>query len=368
MGIEALLRKQADKQKLQDSVNTPEVSKPTQPTQPTQDTKEIKNKTTNPSKPIQDNPTQLRQPTQPIRDFTKYPNSVSRNTKNLFRGMNKDTYDKLYSLTRASFPNPSRFIQIKKIELEKITGFSDNTLAKHLKDLQTVGLIKITHKLGNHEGSIYEVLIPEELPNQPIQLNQTNQPIQTQKLGANPSQKIGLVGTGEVFENKEDTEMLRFKFKDLNFIDDETLIETAILLLNQAAKTATGKNLTSKDLNCLQELFELLINETDIARTRTKSISSYVPFAVENLRRRLYTRTAKQKTQEKTKAAVTNTDVGKYDPPDEPEALSLELRETVAESMQKISEQQGREAIEIFKKSYTTEDWNFIKSRIVEKE
>jgi len=62
---------------------------------------------------------------------------------------------------------------------------SKNTIAVNLKLLCTIGWIKAHHETGNHEGSIYEVLTFEEL---------STQPNPTQKLGLDPTQKLGWVG------------------------------------------------------------------------------------------------------------------------------------------------------------------------------
>jgi len=349
MGIESLLRQKAEKEKTEvKSLSLVEFA-PTQPTLPNQpiDTQP------NPTHPTKNQPNQ---PTQPMRDFVKYPNSVTRNSDRLFRGMNKQTYDKLYNLTRGGFPNPSRSIQITKIELERITGFSDNTLAKHLKDLQTVGLIKITHQLGKHEGSIYEVFVPEETSNQPNPTNPTNP---TQKVGPHPTQKIGLVGTGETSENKEDNSDIRFKFKDFKLIDDD-LIEISEMF-NEAAKRVTGNGLTKKDGEALRELVEIVIAETDIARTRTKSVSVYLKFAVENLRRRLYAEKSKgksKKTFEPGKSESVETAVEPVEP------LDNDIRQTVLESLRQMVKNNGRESVDFFKSNYTETDWSWLMANL----
>lgn len=370
MGIEQLLRQQAEKAKAKVQETTLTLVEvhppnPTQPTQPTKPSQVKKNKLTQPSQPMSTKPTQ---PTQPMRDFIKYPNSVSRNTDKLFRGMNKETYDKLYNLTRGAFPDPSRSIQIKKIELEKITGFSDNTLAKHLKDLQTVGLVKVTHKMGSHEGSIYEVLIPEELDDQPNQPDQGNQDNQPQKLGLDPPQKVGLVGSGKLIENKEDTESLRFKFKDMSTNDDDLTLLEFRNLLNDAAKKATGRNLTAKDLEALLELAEILINETELARTRTKGISVYLKFAVENLRRRLYAKTSAPKKSKENPAGLSvgkNTAIVEPEELPEIEPLTEELRNNALEIMRGMVRDNGIEALENLRTNYTAEDFEWLRSKCI---
>jgi hypothetical protein len=78
--------------------------------------------------------------------------------------------------------------------------------------------------------------------------------------------------------------------KTLKYIDDDAPIVNAIEKLNEAARKLTGKDLTKKDLEKFSELTEIIINETVIAAARTESISSFMAFMTENLRRRLYSK------------------------------------------------------------------------------
>jgi hypothetical protein len=80
-----------------------------------------------------------------------------------------------------------------------------------------------------------------------------------------------------------------------------------------ASSRATGKYLSQKDGEALRKLVEIIIAENGIARTRTKFISIYLKFAVEDLRRRRYAEKAKGKSKKpfepgKTEIAETATD------------------------------------------------------------
>ncbi len=103
-------------------------------------------------------------PVSPQRDFTKVANSITKTAipEKLFKGTSKHTYDALYQRTRGSV-SPIRTIKVKKSELAKWVGISNNTLLRHLTHLKTVGLIKIEYELGDNNGSVYEVLVPEEV-------------------------------------------------------------------------------------------------------------------------------------------------------------------------------------------------------------
>ena len=306
----------------------------------------------------------------PTKDFQKVPNSVIRAIPTgLFKGKSKLIYDYLWSCSRGAIL-PKRTIKKSRKEIKDGAAIGSMvTVDAAIKHLEQIGLLKVVHSIGSLSGNEYEIFSPDEteLGYASIASIASNTSL-TQKVDNLDILKSGISRTTQNTDNKDTYEDAKTSFKTSLKLDDDLAIVQSFEKLNDAVIRTTGKGITRRDLRAIEELFELLITETDIARTRAKFISSYVPFAVENLRRRLYTQVDKPKTQAETKATAISADVGRYDPPDEPEALSLELRETVAGSMQKISEQQGREAIEIFKKSYTTEDWNFIKSRIVEKE
>jgi hypothetical protein len=119
----------------------------------------------NPIQPIQTEV--IKKPVSPINDFQKVPNSITREgiPNKLFKGTSKNTYDALYLKTRGAI-KPVRNIRATKRELMKWIGISHVTIFKHLKHLESVGLIAIEQQMGSHDGSIYEVFIPEEL--QPI--------------------------------------------------------------------------------------------------------------------------------------------------------------------------------------------------------
>ncbi|HEY0077553.1 MAG TPA: hypothetical protein VGB73_02835 [Pyrinomonadaceae bacterium] len=118
------------------------------------------------------------QPTRiaPARDFNKRANSLEREAlpKGLFPGTSKKLYDALYLRTRGAH-QPTRTIQATKRELMAWSGIkSKNTIAVNLQILTSIGLVVRQIEIGDHDGSVYEILLPEEaVQSDPTQPNPT---------------------------------------------------------------------------------------------------------------------------------------------------------------------------------------------------
>ncbi len=109
----------------------------------------------------------------PARDFNRRANSLERDAlpSGLFPGTSKKLYDALYLRTRGAI-SPVRTVQATRRELMIWSGIrSKNTIATNLQILISIGLVIRNLEIGNHDGSIYEIKIPEELgiPNSPAQ-------------------------------------------------------------------------------------------------------------------------------------------------------------------------------------------------------
>jgi hypothetical protein len=257
-------------------VNSTDTNNPTQPS-PTQPNS------------TQPNPTQ--QDSAPSRDFNRRANSLERDAlpAGLFPGTSKKLYDALYLRTRGAI-TPVRIIQATKRELMAWSGIrSKNTIAINLKILLSVGLIKPDYDPGNHEGSIYEVLLPEELPTeadppQPV----PTQPNPTQKLGGDPTQFLGWVGLGNPVDSKGTYESPKTSFKtNTEGTDDDAALAGMFATLKSATKEITGKEISIAESERWKELAEVLIAELKIAAART-TVSSVPAFLAEHLRRRLW--------------------------------------------------------------------------------
>jgi hypothetical protein len=250
--------------------------------------------TTQPN-PIKDNTTQPN-PIAATRDFNRRPNSIDRDAlpAGLFPGTSQKLYNALFLKTRGAII-PTRTIQATKRELMEWSHIrSKNTIAVNLKLLCTIGWIKAYHEVGNHEGSIYEVLTFEELPTQPnptqpnpAQVHPT-QPIPTQKLGVDPTQNMGWDGMGKTDENKATSVMPKTSFntkEEKN--DDDEAFAGLFEAFRQITTELTGKPPMATEDAKWRELAEVLVVELRIAAGRT-TISNVPAFLTEHLRRRLW--------------------------------------------------------------------------------
>lgn len=348
-----------------DETQATQATSPTSPTSPAIEVKQKVNKSVGVS---------------PEKDFQKVANSIVREIvpSGIFIGKSKLIYDCLYLLTRGAI-NPTRSVRVTKRVLMSKAGIgSERTLLKNLTHLKSHGLIKITEYEGQHEGNEYEVFLPEELlnsstqstiptPRTPHHAEQSLQKVGTLPPAQNEVRTVGLnVDTKTTYEDSKTI------FKDLKYIDDESKIIEIIVLLNEAAKRATGKDLTTKDFDGLKEIIEIVISETDTARTRTQSVSVYMKLAAENLRRRLYVK----KTGIKPKTITNNnnwSEIGKNqseaDEYDEqgnyiPKSLDERGRE---EALQILRDYQSWDApIKDSQRFYTEEDWIWLMENLTE--
>jgi hypothetical protein len=256
----------------------------------------------NPSQPIpiHPNPSQLNS-IAATRDFNRRPNSIDRDAlpAGLFPGTSQKLYNALFLKTRGAVV-PKRTIQATKRELMDWSNIrSKNTIALNLKLLCTIGWIKAHHEVGNHEGSIYEVLTFEELPveseqSQPIPTHPNpSQPIPTQKLGLDPTQKLGWDGLGKLDENKGTSVNGKTSFNTKEEIFDDEAFAGLAEAFRQITNELTGKPPTSAEAAKWRELAEVLIAELRIAAGRT-TVSNVPAFMAEHLRRRLWKMDRKQ--------------------------------------------------------------------------
>lgn len=343
-----------------DTGNT-QVTQPTpltQPTPPTVKTKQKVNKSIGVS---------------PERDFQKVANSIVREIvpSGIFIGKSKLIYDCLYLLTRGAI-NPARSVRVtKRILMNKAGIGSERTLLKNLTHLKSHGLIKITEYEGQHGGNEYEVFLPEELsdsitqPTAPTPRTAHHAEQSPQKVGTLPPAQNEVSAVGLNVDVKAVYEKSKTIFKDLEYIDDESNIVEIIVLLNDAARRATGKDLTAKDFEALKEIIEIIISETDIARTRTQSVSVYMKLAAENLRRRLYAK----KPEIRSKNILDNnwsevgrnqSEIAEYD--EQGNYIPKPLDEKGLEEALKIllDCKSWNAPVEDSKRFYTEEDWKWL--------
>ena len=306
---------------------------------------------------------QAKTPVAPMRDFQKVPNSITKSAipEGVFKpGKSKMLYDVLYGLTRGAI-EPKRTIRLSKTKLMKLAAIGSRiTFDSIISQFEATGLVKVTVFAGEHEGNEFEVFTPDELLSQTSQTSLTSLTSHAQFLDrvlcletSQTSQSLNVANTGS-------SENSNTFFKTLRQSDDDAPLVLAFAKLNEAALAATGKDLTQKDWEAFLEIIELLIDETTIARTRTKSISVYLKFAAENLRRRLFKKN--QSSPEKAKpfepGKIENAPVEV-----EEEFVAEPLgkkREVVLENLRRTAEMNGPEAIEIYRENFTPEDWAWL--------
>lgn len=330
----------------------------------------------NPSNPTQSNVIQSKPteaPIAPDKDYQKVPNSITRDAipNRFFKGTSKNTYDALYLRTRGAVA-PVRTIKATKRELMKWASVSDVTLFKHLKHLQSVGLLKIEFQMGAHDGSVYEVFIPEEIeqnqtdsdPPNPIQSNviQSNL-ISSKKLGGDPSKKVGLDWMGNHVENKGTYEFPKTSLKTLKNDDDDTRAYEAFSVmtkrLDDAVKKITGKSTTKREAEKWGTLAELLILEFESAARQTDAISSAPAFLTEILRRKLLSGSSSVPKSQKAKVDT----VGKPDEAGEYKIKPLDEKGREA-ALEYLAEFANDAFLDDFKKWYVEDDWNWLMKKL----
>jgi hypothetical protein len=280
----------------------PNISQPS-PTQPS------------PTKPdpAQPKPSQTQTAVAPVRDFNKRANSIDRDAmpKGHFPGTSYKLYNALYQRTRGAVV-PVRTIQATKRELMEWSNIrSKNTIAVNLQILVANGWIRRSLEIGDHEGSVYEVFLPEEVlsqtqpnPTQPV----PSQPSPSRQLGLDPTQQSGWDGLSKVPENKETSGEPKTSFKTNTERTDD---DEAFATLFAVERELTGK---SSSPERWRELAELLTAELRIAAGRT-TVSSVPAFLAEHLRRRLWKKEKRQieaeAAEQKGSAPVPKVDASK---------------------------------------------------------
>lgn len=312
-------------------------------------------------------------PTAPVKDYQKVSNSITRDAipNKFFKGTSKSTYDALYLKTRGAV-NPTRTIKATKRELMKWTGISHVTIFKHLKHLESVGLLKIEQQVGSHNGSTYEILIPEEVSvlfthtnpsndtlTHPILSNDNpSYPIPYNNLVSLPYNNLVWDSMGNPVENKGTYGDSKTFFKDYTKNDDDSAraFSEFFAKISAACERISGKPISKKESQKWGILADLLILELETAARRTDSISSVPSFLIEVLRRKLLAGgVSKSDGRENTKLDT----VGKPNESGEYEKKPLGEKER-QDALTQLQEFAGDKFLQDFKKWYTEEDWSWL--------
>ncbi len=230
-------------------------------------------------------------PTAPSRDFNKRANSLEREAlpAGMFPGSSKKIYDALYFRTRGAV-KPVRSIQATRRDLMQWTGIKNvKTIHDHTRRLVAAGLIVIAKLEGDHEGSVYEVILPEESNQYQTQTSTAPVPGPNQDLVPLPYQNSVRVGMGNPIENKDTygAPQTSYKTNTERSDDDDAALAGLFAVIKTASKEITGKDLSPAENDRWKELAEVLMAELKIAAART-TVSSVPAFLAEHLRRRLW--------------------------------------------------------------------------------
>jgi hypothetical protein len=254
-------------------------------------------------------------PIAPERNFNKRANSLEHSALplGLFPGASKKIYDALYVRTRGAVV-PARTVQAKHRELLAWSGVKDvKTIKTHLNKLREMGLVTWTTLKGEHEGSFYEVFLPEEVS--PIPAQSQPNPDPNLKTDSDLAQKTGWAGLPNVADAQGLNVGHKTSFKTNTEKDDDEAFAEFNAALKKVAKEITGREPSQAEAARWGELAEVLVTELKIAAGRT-TVSSVPAFLAEHLRRRLWKKEKRQLDDERSKEQSAASKVDASNCPD----------------------------------------------------
>ena len=255
-------------------------------------------------------------PIAPGRNFNKRANSLEHSAlpAGQFPGASKKIYDALYVRTRGAIL-PTRTVQARHRELLAWSGVKDiKTIKTHLNKLRELGLIMWQTLKGEHEGSFYEVFLPEEVS--PILAQSQPDGSPNLKTDLDLAQKTDWAGLPNLIESQGVNTRDKTFIKTNTEKDDDEAFAEFNTALKKAAKEITGRELSHAEAARWLELAEVLITELKIAAGRT-TVSSVPAFLAEHLRRRLWKKEKRQIDDERSKEqSITTPKVDAAECPD----------------------------------------------------
>lgn len=245
-------------------------------------------------------------PIAPERNFNKRANSLEHSAlpAGHFPGASKKIYDSLYVRTRGAVV-PTRIVQARHRELLAWSGVKDiKTVKTHLNKLREQGLIIWQTLKGEHEGSFYEVFLPEEASPDLAQSQPNGSP--DQKTDSDLAQKTDWAGLPNLADSEGVNPQDKTFLKTNTERDDDEAFADLLADLKRAVREVTGREAISADRAKWKELSDILITELKIAAGRT-TVSNVPAFLAEHLRRRLWKKEKRQiedeRSQEQPSAA-----------------------------------------------------------------
>ena len=242
----------------------------------------------------------------PERNFNRRANSLERSAlpAGQFPGASKKIYDALYVRTRGAVV-PTRMVQARHRELLAWSGVKDiKTIKTHLNKLREQGLIVWQTMKGEHEGSFYEVFLPEEVGSDPDLAQSQPNPSPGQKTDLDLAQFLGWAGLGNPSDSKGVNPNVKTSFKTNTENDDDEAFAELLADLKRAVREVTGREVNPAERMRWKEVSDILVTELKIAAGRT-TVSSVPAFLAEHLRRRLWKKEKRQLDDERAKEQPT---------------------------------------------------------------
>jgi hypothetical protein len=258
-------------------------------------------------------------PIAPERDYNKRANSIERDAlpSGMFPGASKKLYDALYLRTRGAV-KPGRTLRATKKELADWSGVRNRkTIDSHLRYLETCGLVVRQWELGNNDGYLYEINLPEEIGLMDRGGQRGVSPLDPsdQNLDRGTDQNLDRGGQSQVVVlSTSSLESKTFKTNTERSDDDEAAA-SLIRAAKKVIQEITGKEATQAELEKIVEVFEVISLEGKIAAART-TVSSAGPFLAEHLRRRLFKKNKQEIAAETAKEEPVSAAVNAFDCPD----------------------------------------------------
>ncbi|MDQ3252490.1 MAG: hypothetical protein M3R15_01075 [Acidobacteriota bacterium] len=207
-------------------------------------------------------------PISPAKDFNKRANSLERDAlpAGLFPGSSKKLYDALYLRTRGAI-KPCRTVRATKKDLTDWSGIQNRkTIDTHLRYLTACGLLERNWELGNVEGYLFEVHVPEETP----------------LVDRGGQGDRG--GQSEVPVKSDIYDFPKTVKTNTNDDDDEDLSEFVRVFREGARKIVGG--VSGGERERWGDLARVIITELSDAAAKTAHVSSVPAFFAAHLRRR----------------------------------------------------------------------------------
>lgn len=240
-------------------------------------------------------------------------------------------------------------------------GIKDvKTINAHVKRLTSFGLLTHLKSNGDHEGSVYEIFLPEEA--NPDQTQTKGIPNPSPKLDPDQDQKMVWVGSGKSIENK-DTYEFPNTFIKTNYDDDEPF-RTFTEIFKEANRDLTGAVPKAEETARWAEVARIIVAELKDAARKTSSVSSVPAFLAAHLKRR-FAKSERMNKKGTEKAAELKTSAqaeARTTPVPNSRLTKIELSEQasiIAELMK--SGYTIEQADSQFKGSFHEEDWTAIK-------